>query len=175
MVPADYAEWNALLASAKLGVGPAELHGSMTGYLCAGWSGDAGELLAALELESHAGSAGAGSALQALLAQAATRAAARFRAGDPVELLLPAAPLAARANALVDWCRGFLGGLGLTGVLDELEGSPDVHDLLANLGHVAAMHLECDEDDGAMLDDVLDFVRRGVGRLGTALAPPGHR
>lgn len=175
MMTDAYAEWTALLAGARLGVAPAELHGSLTGYVCAGWSGNTRELLAALELESGAGSAATSAALEAHLATAATDALKRLRAGHPIELLLPLGPLAARANALVDWCRGFLGGLGLTGVLDELDGSPDVHDALAGLGHVAAMHLECSDEDEAMLDDVLDFVRRGVGELGAALVPRGRQ
>lgn len=175
MMTDAYAEWSALLTGARLGVGPAELHGSVTGYVCAGWSGNARELLAALELEGDGGNATAGDALQTQLAAAAAHAVQRLHAGQPVDLLLPLTPLAARANAVVDWCRGFLGGLGLTGVLDELDGSPDVHDVLAGLGHVAAMHLECRAGDDAMLDDVIDFVRRGVGALGAALAPPGRR
>lgn len=174
MMTDAYAEWTALVASARLGVAPAELHGSVTGYVCAGWSGQVRELVAALELEGDGGTPAAGGALETLLAAAATRAVQCLRTGKPVELLLPLGPLAARANALVDWCRGFLGGLGLTGVLDELDGSPNVHDVLAGLGHVAAMHLECGDDDEAMLDDVLDFVRRGVGELGAALAPRGR-
>lgn len=167
-----YAEWRDALARARLAVTVAELHGSVVGYVCAGWSGNAHELLAALELEVGAG--GASDALQALVARAAAAAVARLRAGQPVEPLLPAEPLAARADALVDWCRGLLGGLGLTGALDELDDAPDVHETLANLGHVAAMHLKCHAGDEAMLEDVLDFVRQGVAQLGAALTPPGR-
>lgn len=173
MITDAYAEWAALLAGARLGVAPAELHGSVMGYVCAGWSGNPRELLAALELEGDGGAAGG--ALERQLATAASRAVQCLRKGQAVELLLPLGPLTARANALVDWCRGFLGGLGLTGVLDELDGSPDVREALAGLGHVAAMHLECGDGDEAMLDDVLDFVRRGVGELGAALVPPGRQ
>lgn len=33
------ADWNELLVQARLGVKPAELHGSVTGFPCAAWSG----------------------------------------------------------------------------------------------------------------------------------------
>jgi uncharacterized protein YgfB (UPF0149 family) len=84
---------------------------------------------------------------------------------------LPEAALAARANAAVDWCRGFLGGLGLTGVLAGPAQAPGVAELLSGLGQIAASHLACDDDDAAALDDVLDFVRDAVARLYATFAP----
>ncbi|HEX7370912.1 MAG TPA: UPF0149 family protein, partial [Rhodanobacteraceae bacterium] len=100
--------------------------------------------------------------------------AKRFRAGEPIELLLPDTPLAARANATVDWCRGFLGGLGLTGALTDAAQSPATQDVLDKFGKIAAMHLACDEDDAAALDDVLAFIRNGVAHLHATFAPMGR-
>src|SRR6185312_819794 len=116
MATDTYAGWSAAITQAKLGVTPAELHGSITGFLCAGGSGHARELLDSLALESDAGGAADGD-LDRLIEGAATRINDRLRAQEPIELVLPEAPLVARANAAVDWCRGFLGGLGLSGVL----------------------------------------------------------
>ncbi|TAN06208.1 MAG: hypothetical protein EPN36_04630 [Rhodanobacteraceae bacterium] len=174
MTSDTYSEWNAALAQARLGVAPAELHGSVTGFLCAGWAGHAHELLASLALESEADEPVDSDALHALLERAVANIGARLRTGKPVELLLPGAPLAARADAAVDWCRGFLGGLGLTGVLEDGANGPAIRELLRDFGHIAASHLAVDEDDEAALDEVLAFIREGVAHLHATFAPTGR-
>lgn len=159
-------DWKTALVQARLGISPAELHGSVTGYLCAGWGGGGAELLAALELEGDA----AGT-LADLVGRAAVETANALRAGTPVELVLPAAPIEARANALVEWCRGFLGGLGLTGLLDADARTGATGDLLHTLAHIAAAPVACGPGDQAALREVLAFVQSGVARLHAVLAP----
>ena len=160
---------DAALTRAKLGVSPADLHGSVTGYLCAGGRSSGHALLTALALES--GDAGMTDELHALLDAMATDLSRRLRTGEPVTPLLPQGPLAARADAMVDWCRGFLGGLALTGELAKAANAPEVRELLDDFSQIAAMHLACDDDDEGALDDVLDFIRGGVTHLHVALAP----
>jgi len=173
MATDTYAAWRAAITQAKLGVTPAELHGSITGFLCAGWSGRARELLDALALEGDPGGV-AGGNLDGLIERAAGRINDRLRAHESIELVLPEASLAARADATVDWCRGFLGGLGLTGVLTGPARTTKVADLLSGLGQIAASHLACgDDEDEAALDDVLDFVHDVVAHLHAMLAPAG--
>ncbi|HKV65620.1 MAG TPA: UPF0149 family protein [Rhodanobacteraceae bacterium] len=171
MATDTYAGWSAAITQAKLGVTPAELHGSITGFLCAGGSGHARELLDSLALESDAGGAADGD-LDRLIEGAATRINDRLRAQEPIELVLPEAPLVARANAAVDWCRGFLGGLGLSGVLAGTAHTTEVAELLSGLGQIAASHLACGDDDAAALDDVLDFTRGAVVRLYASARQP---
>ena len=160
---------DAALTRARLGVSPADLHGSVTGYLCAGGRSSGRALLTALALES--GDAGMANELHALLDDMATDLSRRLRTGEPVTPLLPQGPLAARADAMVDWCRGFLGGLALTGELAKAANAPEVRELLDDFSQIAAMHLACDGDDEGALDDVLDFIRGGVTHLHVALAP----
>jgi uncharacterized protein YgfB (UPF0149 family) len=169
---ATWSDWSAAIAQAKLGVTPAELHGSVTGYLCAGWGGRAHELLASLALES--GDAGADDALHALLDAAVHDIHVRFQRGAGVEPLLPGGGVGVRADAMVDWCRGFLGGIGLTGVLEKHGGDHDVDRMLADFGHIASMHLASDDDDEDSLGEVLEFVRTGVAHLHKAFAPPAR-
>lgn len=164
---ATWADWHSALARAKLATTPAELHGSVTGYLCAGWGGDARELLAALALECD----GTDDDLHRLVDAAARDVHAKFRARVPVALLLPDTGLPARADAMVDWCRGFLGGLGLTGMLEKRGQHPDLESLLADFERIGTMHLACDDDDEASLTEVLDFIHAGVLRLHDAFAP----
>jgi uncharacterized protein YgfB (UPF0149 family) len=167
MATDTYAGWSAAITRAKLGVTPAELHGSMTGFLCAGWSGRARELLDSLALEADAAASGN---LDGLVERAAVAIDGRLRASRPIDLMLPESPLAARADAAVDWCRGFLGGLGLSGVLDGAAQTGEVGEMLAALGQIAASHLACDDDDAAALDDVLDFIRDAVAHLYASFA-----
>lgn len=169
-----YENLEATLARAKLGVSPADLHGSVTGYLCAGGHGHAHELLAALALEGD--EASAAGELHTLLDRLAGDVSHRLQAGEPVAPLLPSGSLAARAEAMVDWCRGFLGGLALKGELAKAAKMPEIRELLEDFSQIAAMHLSCDDDDDeASLHDVLDFIRGGVARLHAALAPPRHQ
>jgi uncharacterized protein YgfB (UPF0149 family) len=165
-----YENLEAALARAKLGVSPADLHGSVTGYLCAGGQGRAHELLAALALEGD--EPRTDDALHALLDLLSRDISHRLQTGEPVAPLLPSGPLAARAGAMVDWCRGFLGGLALKGELAKAAKLPEVRELLEAFSQIAAMHLSCDdEDDEASLHDVLDFIRSGIARLHAELAP----
>lgn len=163
-----YPELGAAVAKAKLGIGAAELHGSVTGYLCGGRRARPDRLLAALQLEPD--EAGVAGPLQALLDELAPGLSAELRAGGAVMPLLPEAPLEARADGMVDWCRGFLGGLGLAGIGTGGRLEPVVSDLLHDFGEIAATRLECDEDDAA-LTEILDYVRGGVATLHAALAP----
>jgi uncharacterized protein YgfB (UPF0149 family) len=172
MTPIIYAEYETAIVQARLGIAPAELHGSVTGYLCAGGSGSARELLTALALETDDAAAGR---LQALLDDLAGDVARRLGADGTVAPLLPPGPLSVRANAMVDWCRGFLSGLGLTGKLGGVAArEPTVRELLDDFGRIAAMCLASDEDDESSLEQVLDFIRAGVGHLHSALASTGR-
>lgn len=163
----------AALTRAKLGVSAADLHGSITGYLCAGGQGGAHALLEALALEGD--DAGATGALHPLVDALASDVAHRLRTGEPVMPLLPSAPLVARADAMVDWCRGFLGGLALKGDLAAAAEMPEVREVLDDFSQIAAMHLTCGDDDEPALDDLLDFIGGGVARLHAALAPAGRQ
>lgn len=162
-----YADWETAVQRARLGVGASELHGSITGLLCAGWGGTARELLAALALE------GGDRDLDALLDRAAAGISARFRSGQPIEILLPSGTVAKRANAAVDWCRGLLGGVGLTGIAADHATDAATRRLLGDLADIASRHLDARDREAAALADVLRFIRAGVAHLYTAFAPPG--
>lgn len=170
MATDTYAGWNAAITWARLGVAPADLHGSITGFLCTGWSGRARELLDSLALESDADTA-ACEHLDGFIERGAADIEGRLRAHEPIRILLPEAPLVARANAAVDWCRGFLGGLGLTGALAGQPQAAEIAELLSMLERIAASQLACDDEDAAALDDVLDFIRDAVAHLYATFAP----
>ncbi|MER3547294.1 MAG: hypothetical protein C4338_06685 [Rhodanobacteraceae bacterium] len=159
-----HAELAAALGALRLGSSASELHGSLTGYLCGG--GDVGPraFLSALELESD--DAHPDDAAHALLAQ--LYAQCRLQLADPelgFEPLLPDAsrPLAERGDALVEWCRGFLGGLGLGGFGSRQRLSEEGNEILHDFDAIACSQLDySDEDDAGSLTEVFEFVRIGV-------------
>jgi uncharacterized protein YgfB (UPF0149 family) len=138
----------------------------LTGLLCAGARADSGNWLDALQLDfDDPGLSG-----NAVLRDFHQRCAAQF-ATDParIEPLLPEhpQPLSRRGDALVEWCRGFLGGFGLAGATAHAQLPQDAREILADLGTIAASHFDYGDDgtDEQALADLLDFVRTGVALL----------
>jgi uncharacterized protein YgfB (UPF0149 family) len=177
-MPITHAELAAAIATMRLGVGASELHGSLSGYVCGGGNAGAPALLSVLELES--GEAQPNEDGQRLLGE--LYAETRVQLDDPelgFEPLLPdaARPLAERGDALVDWCRGFLGGLGLGGQASRRGLSEEGAEILHDLDAIAASHFSYeDADDENSLMEVFEFVRIGVLLLYAELrADPGRR
>ncbi|HKE47564.1 MAG TPA: UPF0149 family protein [Rhodanobacteraceae bacterium] len=167
-----YAELAHAIKTLRLGVGASDLHGSLTGYLCAGGRAGAEEWPAALELDPD---------VKALRHEALRQLYRDCRAQleDPdlgFEPLLPAhdAPVERRADALVEWCRGFLGGVGLSGTTNRQRLSEDANEVLADFGRIASSRFDYDdaEEDETALSEVLEFVRVGVLLLHAELNRP---
>jgi uncharacterized protein len=169
-----HADLGAALDKLKLGVDPSELHGSLTGFLCAGGKAEANHWLGALQITAPM-AAEADPALIQLYRECASAL------DDPELRFEPLLPVAdkivdVRADALVDWCRGFLGGLGLAG------GSPtsmsdDASEILRDLGTIAGSRFEYEnaEEDESALEEVVEFVRVGVLLLHTEMTAPKRR
>lgn len=156
----------AALAGLSLGVQASELQGSLTGYLCAGGKATATDWLDRLEIAAPDEAAASHPLLRALHAAAQ----AQFEPASPrAEPLLPAAsaPLEQRAEALVEWCRGFLGGYGLAGALASAAPSTVASDVLSDFGTIAGSHFDYDDEaeDARAFAEVLDFVREATTLL----------
>ena len=154
------------LARLSLGVQASELHGSLTGYLCAGGKPTATDWLERLEIGVPDEAAVGDPTLRTLHAAAL----AQFQPGSGLaQPLLPAvnAPLEQRAEALVEWCRGFLGGYGLAGALASAAPSAVAADVLSDFGTIAGSHFDYDDEteDARAFADVLEFVREATGLL----------
>lgn len=142
----------------RLGVDAAELHGALCGFVCAGGTPQASRWLEQLAIEG-ADTIGEQGALQQLLAASCAQLA-----DDELgfELLLPddEVAIAQRAQALVSWCSGFLGGFGL--VAEGASGlSVEAVEALQDLGKIAATQLSFDdpESDAEAYEEVAEFVR----------------
>lgn len=168
------------LARLRLGVGASELHGSLSGFLAAGGVAAADDWLGELALE-EAAEVLAGSGEEDLFARVYEVVAGDL--ADPdlgfAPLLPPdEAPMPERTAALVDWCRGFLGGVGLSGadLSGGLEG--DLGEVLGDFGRIASSAFaegDSAEDDEEAWAEVVEYVRVGALLVRTELArAPGE-
>ena len=165
-----YDELDDVVVHLRLSIPASELHGSLCGLLAANGRPGRRSVLSALHLE--AGSDTVSEHDQALLDQLVHQSEAEL--ADPelgFEPLLPAddRPLPERADALVDWCRGFLGGFGLGGTDAHGRLSEEGREILGDLSAIAASSLDFgsdDEDEDALIE-VHEFVRMGAMLLFT--------
>jgi len=171
------AEVDAEIRHLQLAIPGSELHGGLAGWLSGGGDDAAGWLAPVLADPTLAAPA-AGSALDRLRVATAAQLEDRDFA---FALLLPedGEPLARRSAALLDWCRGFLGGFGLAaGERPSL--SEEGQEALADLARLAAARPEDDGEDDAGEEDALaeieEFVRVVALLLhGDAALGPRHR
>lgn len=147
-------------AIAGLAIAASELQGSLCGYLCAGGIARPGRWLEALQIDAEDVRDLPEQALESLRATTVTLL------DDPDMRFTPflpdeSAPLAQRIPALSEWCAGFLGGFGLTG-LGEGEGlSEQADDALRDLERIAHFGYEPDETeaDENALAEIVEYVR----------------
>jgi uncharacterized protein len=161
-----------LVMRLELGTEASELHGSLCGFLSGGGHFGGQGILPALHLEEGKTPVGTDLSLLSRLRQETDEALS-----DPefaFQLLLPDddAPIGDRADALVEWCRGFLGGLGLAGSRGHGELSEEAREVLRDLGVIAASDLDRgdEEEDEASYTELEEFVRVGVLLLHAELA-----
>ena len=161
LYPLDYPALQRSVA--PLAVTAAEVHGGLCGYLCAGGNAEPGQWLEQLCIDTDALPTGAEPQLELL------RRATLALLDDPSMRFAPLLPddeiaLPARVQALADWCAGFLGGFGLTGV-GEREGLSDQgRDALRDLERIAHFGYEAgdDDEDENALTEILEYVRVAV-------------
>lgn len=155
LLPA-YADVAAEIERGRVGVDVAELHGLLGGYLCGGGPAQRDDWMAQLALDTQAT---AGSALDALF----QTSLAQLDSPDlAFALLLPDddAPVSARADALVAWCRGFLSGFGLAAA-SATQLSPEAVEALDDVARIAGSAFECEDPDAdeAAFAELSEFVR----------------
>lgn len=168
-----HAELGLVLDELRFGVAASDLHGSLTGYLCGGGIASPRNWLQRLELEPDPAATTA--ARMELLERLFRDCRAQLDvAGFTFEPLLPDDddPLTERAEALVQWCRGFLGGLGLAGINAQRGLSEDAGEILRDFATIASSSFEYEdaEEDENALTEVLEFIRVSVLLLHAELA-----
>lgn len=154
-----YDEVGAALRALQIGVDAGELHGALCGYLSAHGEASRNDWFARLQIDADAGTVAADPALDRLF-QASRAQLADTDLG--FALLLPGDedPVGERVDALLGWCRGYLGGFGL-GAGNAPPLSPDADEALQDIGRIAAFNPEEDEleRDEEAFAEVAEFVR----------------
>jgi uncharacterized protein YgfB (UPF0149 family) len=152
----DHAVLANALRSQGVAVDPSELHGSLCGYLAGAGRVDV-HWLQSLQIEAETPAPADGPVETMRAVTLAQMAQQDFGFG----LLLPAdeEPVGVRADALIAWCQGFLGGFGLAAPPTPL--SPDATEALQDIGRIAAADLTYDgsETDEQALAEIVEFVR----------------
>jgi len=172
----DYAEVSEQIAQLRLGVEAAELHGSLCGFLSGGESPGRSQWLARVMAEPDPGEVAHDSALDRMFVATETL----LESPDfGFELLLPGedAPIGERGDALLGWCRGFLGGFGLSAGESPPLGE-DSADALRDLARMAASELSYEDPEGdeESLAEITEFVRVAALLLhGDCVLGPRHR
>ncbi len=146
-----------------LAVSPAELHGSLCGYVCAGGSPTANRWLAQLCIDDEGLSAAAHADLESL------RSETIALLDDPDLRFQPFLPtgevdMATRVRTLAEWSTGFLGGFGLSGISQREGLSDDAGDALRDMERIAHFGYEAgeDEEDETAFSEILEYVRVAV-------------
>lgn len=169
-LPLTHARLEHLLSRLELGISAAHLHGSLCGYLCAGGSAAPGDWLADVLPEPDAWSHLAASDRQTL---ARLYQHALDDLNDPELRFLPLLPdddepLQSRADALSDWCAGFIGGIGLGGLSRASVLSGEAKEAMQDFETLARSRIELGDDpeaDENAYGELLEFVRIGVVML----------
>jgi yecA family protein len=172
----DYPALGHLLQRAGAETQPAESHGILCGMLCAQYDVDRGrwmnELFASEAEPSDLLARELADALEPLREETVRQL---HDENFGFELLLPddQEPLARRAQALADWCRGFLLGFStLGGVQAGLSG--DAQEVLGDLVQISRLQGEegvDDEQEEESLVEIIEYVRVGVLLIREELRP----
>jgi len=156
-----FSELDEWVAGAGIEHSAAEIHGLVSGWICAGaqWKSDvhAATLQDWLGINLH----GAGQALfDRLYAETATALQDEelgfrlFIPGDDV-------PVAVRASSVSEWCGGFLAGFGMTGRFQDGELGADLREVFEDLARISALSEEVPEGEENEVDllEIAEYVR----------------
>jgi hypothetical protein len=156
----------AALQSSDADSGAAECHGMICGIICA-----AGNTDPALWLEHLLGDntlSATAQLAQSLLTELCLESLRHLDDGDlGLVLLLPGddTPLSLRSQALGEWCRGFLYGLGVGGMDEGVARVGDVAEIMRDLYEISNTRFEhevTDEDEESAYAEIVEYVRMSV-------------
>jgi uncharacterized protein len=164
MLQVTFPEIAHALAAASSSIPPAESHGCLCGALCVSAAYSLNDWLAELIPDSDEQQAVAHESLALLFTD--TVNALR---GDQMEFepLLPEdqESLERRANALSEWCQGFLYGFGSVRSTRGAELPANVEEVLRDLTHIGQAAVdpgESGEDEERAYYEIVEYVRAGV-------------
>lgn len=163
----DYDALEAKLAAAIVTASAAEMHGLLTGWLCAPPT-TGGDGAAFLRKQLAAESPSSARLVDELAAEIGDWTRAQL--ADPEFGFTPLLPdesegIARQTEALADWCRGFVYGLAEAGVRDLDHLPKDVREFLEDMLSLAGAESDAtatEEDEARALAELIEYVRVGV-------------
>ncbi len=167
----DSMNYDALaLAISKLGAQqePAELHGTLTGLLCANGNAGAETWLKNLFPNAASGDLLGEEAFDELKALHETSRERLNATGCEFQLLLPDddSDLDQRVHALGEWCQGFLVGLSLGGISDFKALPEDAREIAEDIVEIAradsSYSFDGSEEDEHAYAELVEYLRVGV-------------
>ncbi len=114
-----------------------------------------------------------------LLAQVYEQTSANFLdAMDGLEMLLPddSEALAERTRALIDWCSGFIAGLGLGGLQADNLLEEQIKEVMQDLIEITRMDddVEENEENETAYTEIMEYVRVAAMTIGLSLCVRDH-
>ena len=162
----NYDELNQILSDASCATRAAECHGFLCGYLCI--SDDMAEEVFRSCLLGDVDEAVSVSCLDSIKSLA-TDVCAQIASTDfTLELLLPGddKSLRERGASFIEWCEGFLSGLGAAGVVRFYTLSEECRELLDDLYKICRLDPddmnESGEEEEIALTELIEYVRLGA-------------
>ncbi len=157
--------------AAGIELSPAEAHGILTGFACAGGGPAASGVALLLQgIAIQPGKPADSDRLRALLKALADLTTAQL--DDPEFAFEPLTPgdvsVADAARSLGDWCHGFLTGLAGGGVRDFARLSPESREFVGDIMTIAEAEPTpdaTDEDEARALTELVEYLRAGVQLL----------
>lgn len=161
----NFAELEQMLKRIGAPVSAPECHGFISAQLCMNEAADVKSWRELLGVE--------GDEPEATLARLSQATSRELEASDfSFEPLLPPdeATLALRTEALAQWCRGFLLGLGSSG-LTEAGLSGECRELIEDMERISRVRAELEGGEDFALMELIEFVRVGTLSLYHELRP----
>lgn len=159
----DYERVERQMASADIESSAAEVHGILCGLLCAGRADARARWFGELFIEAQAGDPLVRECADSLKALHDETLVAVQGPGPGFRPFLPAEekPLELRAQAVADWCQGFLYGIGVAGLSTEHPFSAETREALSSLTEISRMdtdQLVASEENEEALMEVAEFI-----------------
>lgn len=170
-----YDELEHLFKSAQIVLFPAEVHGLVCGFICAGTRLNGKLCLDMLMLDDHMADESVVKAMRDAVLNLYAASYQQIIADEfDLELLLPQdeADLSMRAKAIGEWCQGFLTGLGMAGVMlndGESDQTRETLEQLAEISNIEYDSMQFEASDEMSLFQVTEFVRMAVYMIFTEI------
>lgn len=163
----EYGDLDDLLSRFRTGMGAAEAHGFLSGYLCVS------ENVADEDIEEYLLSDlndDKMSLEECLIALSALADDIKEQLLSPefgFQLLIPNEnhSIFFRSDALAEWCQGFLSGLGVVGTSNWQGLSAESHDMLQDIYKICRLSADEEQEDEeaeVALTELIEYVRMGV-------------